>query len=89
MKNIVKLSLVISSLILASCSSAPKEETQTPPPAVNETTIIHAETKEPVKETKSTEVTINKDGSSFETKDGGKGTKVEVSKDKAEIIIKK
>lgn len=95
MKNSIQLFAITSVLVLSACGPAKVEETQTPPatPTVtNETTIIKTETaKTPVaaEPKKSTSITINKDGSSIETKNGDNQTKVELSKDKSEVIIKR
>lgn len=92
MKNSIQLFAITTVLVLSACGPAKVEETQTPPPVVNETTIIKTETtKAPVAEEpkKSTSITINKDGSSIETKNGTSQTKVELSKDKSEVIIKR
>lgn len=96
MKNTAKLMGIASILFMASCGENKVQETETTttPAASTETTIIKTETKETPQtktttETKSTEFKVDKDGGTIETKDGENGTKIEVNKDKAGVIIKR
>ncbi len=91
MKNLTTAFSIASLFIMASCGETKVEETQTTPPATTETTVnVNTETPAASKPaTKSTEIIINKDGSKIETKDGKSETNIELSKDKAGVVIKR
>jgi hypothetical protein len=84
MKSTSKVLIAAGIFFLISCGQSKVEEATSSPPAaapLNETKVTT--------DGKSTEIKVSNDGGSIDTKNGGKETKIELDKDKAEINIKR